>query len=366
MSPSHTIRNVKENFDWESYLSEHYDVKHVDGKNGPEIRICCPSCGDTQHKCYVNPERRAFYCFKCSFRTGHEYDLFDFVALTEGITKGQALLRVLREYKPLAPDGGTAPFDESEEDNTDRLGRGQSPVTLRFLSGLPDKAYKLTVEDGNPFWEYVKARGFTDAHLAATNLHYVPARQVPVYDSAGKLRGNLGRRILFPVYGPDGQLVSWLGRTIADNDKLPKYFNAPESDLSKTLWPYSTPFSSTVVLVEGIIDALGVRQVGGLSVYATFGKRVSNEQIQVLKHWGVDSVVLWYDKKDACKEMISEVERLKMQFKSVFVLDLRDWPSDKDPGSFLSDPVGIDLIKATLEKKINVYSMDYERWKTSF
>jgi len=361
------MRNVQEDFDWESYLEDNYSVRRVSGKNGLEIRICCPACGETKYKCYVNPSRNAFYCFKCDFRTGSRYNLLDFVAITENITKGQALLRLVREYKPVAPEEPSFTFGDPTHNSAVFLDANTPHFPeMKHISGLPEEAVKLEVEEGNKYWEYVKSRGFTEEHLRATNLHYIPDRRVPFYDSEGKFRGNLGNRIVIPIYGQDGALVSWLARTISSGESH-KYLNAPGSDLSKTVWPFSLPYpGAPVVLVEGVIDALGVRQVPDTAAYATFGKRISKEQIQLLKCWGVQEVVLWYDKKDAHKEMISEVERLKMHFREVYVLDLSNWPKDKDPGSFLSDTQGTAMIKDTLEKRISVYSLEYEQWKMAF
>jgi DNA primase len=366
MYNKHTIRDIKEEFDWESYLDFNYSTRMVNGKNGTEIRICCPNCGESKYKCYVNPSRSAFYCFKCPFRTGSKYDLFDFVALTESITRGQALLRLLGEYKHCAPeDSREAPFGEVEQ-NKSLWGDStkSSWPDLREIDGLPGNAYKLEPEEDNPYWKYLQGRGFQEEDLSICNVHYVPSRFVPVYDSTGKFKGNLGKRIVFPVYGPDGKLVGWQARRgTAKVSSSPKFLNAPETDISKTLWPFSTPFTSRVTLVEGIIDALAIRRVEKEAAYATFGKKISREQIQILKKWGVTEVILWYDKSDAGKDMEQAIETLKMNFKEVYVVDFSNWPDDKDTGDFLENP---GIIQETLNKKINVYSLEYERWKLSF
>jgi len=350
MSTRHVIRDVKEDFDWEYYVDSHYSAKRVEGRNGLELRINCPSCGETKYKCYVNPDRGAFYCFKCDFKTGN-FDLFDFVSLTEGITRGQALIRLVREHKPLTPEEFVVPEE--------KLPPKASPI--RMLDKLPEGCVPLAADPDNPFWQYVSSRGFTPNDLVATGLHYTPSVNLPVYDSKEKYRGNLGRRIVFPIYGGDSELIAWLARGISEKTS-PKYFNCPESDIHKTVWPFSRSYGESAVLCEGIIDALSIRRVAGQSAYATFGKRVSLAQIELLKHWGVTEVTVWYD-KDARRDTIKTVETLQMHFQEVFVPDLSSWPGDKDTGYFLSDIQGPAIIGVALEKRINTYSLEYERWK---
>lgn len=367
------VRRIKESFDWEGYIEEHYSFKYANGKNGRELRICCPSCKETGYKCYINPERAAFNCFKCRFKTGKKYDLFDFVALTEGISGGQALIRLVLAYKPVAPEVDPTPQDTQDEPVGD-LFRPSSSLAfppMKTLDGLPGACRPVRNSPTDEGWSYLSSRGFTEEDLSVTKAHFVAKRVSTVRGASGSYKGNLGRRVVFPVYGPEGKLVSWQGRLI-DNDPQqlslsamprPKYLTAPDSDLSSTVWPFARPHGDTAILVEGIIDALSVRRVPGASSYATFTKRISSAQIQILKVWEVKDVVLWFDKKDAMQEMQSAVEHLKMHFRDVYVLDLQGWASDKDAGDFLNEP---DEVEKALRSRINVYSLEYERWKHSF
>lgn len=351
------LRQIKEQFDWESYVTDHYDVKRTHGKNGDELRINCPSCGDTKFKCYVNPSKKAFYCFKCDFNISNK-DLFDFVAVTESITRGTALMRLVMDFKPTTPE--ELDMEEPEPEDV------QAPP-VRYLTSLPKGCLPVVAADGDHFWEYLKDRGFTKEDLARTNVHCVYQTMSPVIDSEGKLRGNIGGRIVFPIYH-NRQLCGWIARkTWTDDDRSPKYLNSPDTDLAKTVWPFVPPKSDHVVLVEGIIDALSVNRVEGVSAYACFGKKISLEQIQVLKAWGVKKVTLWFDKKDAMQQMISLVEDLKMYFDNVFVLRLDNLQDHEDAGYFLSISNGAAIIESTLSERISAYDeMEYPAWTLSF
>lgn len=357
------IRRIKEEFDWEDYVETHYMPKRSpNSKNGLELRICCPNCGDTKYKCYINPELKAFNCYKCDFNIGN-YDLFHFISVTEGITRGQALLRCVREFTPTAPE--ELPDDLFEREDkpkflTGTVRRQELPpcVPAASLAVAEIKKYQ-------PQLAYLQARGFTVQDLKTCNIHFAPRTKTPIYNANNKFIGDINNRIILPIYYR-GYLAGWQARGILSSH-TPKYINCPDSDISKTLWPFSPPKGNSVVLVEGIIDALSVRRVEGVSAYATFSKAITQEQINILKEWKVTSVTLWWDKKDAQSEMETAVEKLKMQFSEVYVLDLSEWPKDKDTGNFLSDTNGSAIIKDTLNRRINVYSdLEYAQWTKSF
>lgn len=358
MYNKHTLRKVKEDFDWQGYIENNFDLKYAKGANGTELRVCCPSCLESKYKCYINPDKGVFKCFKCRFSSASD-DVFSFVAVTEGITKGQALIRLFMNYKPLAPEDGEVPYGDVEEEEVDY-------PQIRSIEALPLEALKIKMIEGNDYWEYLESRGFTEKDILATNVHYVPQRSCPVHTEQGIYKGDIGRRILFPVYGPDAVLVGWQGRTIKSGSSDVKYLNCPDSDISSTLWPFSTPYGNTAILVEGIIDSLSVRRLPKTSAYATFTKRISPNQIQILKGWGITRVVLWYDTKDALGEMVSAAEKLKMHFEDVLVPSLDGWDKSQDAGDLLRIPNGSAMIEEVLAKLISVYSMEYERWKTTF
>lgn len=367
----HTIQDLKNQFDWQSYVEDHYSVKYANGRNGLELRIPCPNCGEAKHKCYINPERKSFHCFKCDFVTG-KFDLFDFVSKTEGVTRGQALLLLLKRYKPVAPtEEDFLRYTASEDHVADQSSAGWSDVCDRVFKKTKRHLTKASTYEEMPalYRDYLQSRGIQEKELLSLNL-YFPTNvdeSIPVKNPVtSKITGDLRGRVIIPVYGPNGLVVSYQARDVTGTANL-KYLTAPGSDLASTLWPYSLPYDGkSVVLVEGIFDALSVRRVEGASAYATFSKHISKDQIALLKKWGVENVTLWYDKRDAMKEMQRAVEILKMQFKNVYVLDLSNWPSDKDTGDFLSDTKGTANIRETLSKSISVYTLEYEKWKTTF
>ena len=351
------LRKIRKDFDYKDYVEAQFQVKY--SANG-ELRINCPKCVDLKFKCYINDEKKYFNCFKCDFNSGN-YDVFDFVAASEGITRAAAMMKLAREYSETAPSWQhiieQCKVLEVEEDEV------SLPTNIRTLRNMPAGSKPMddpSDPEQEPFWSYLRNRGFTDAEVAATKAHYVGKKSLKIHDREKRLRGDIGHRILFPVYGGDHKLVSWLGRST--DDRTPKYFNAPDSEASRTLWPFVPCKGQRAVVVEGLIDSLAVRR-HGFSAYATLGKKISYDQIALLKSWNITSVVLFWDKKDAKREMLKAIETLKLHFNEVLVPDFATWPADKDSGDTLGWEEGSVLLNDILTNKlINVDSMEFSVW----
>lgn len=358
------IRNVKQQFDWDTYVRTNHTVKSTPSD---ELRICCFVCGEDKFKLYVNPVKGTFCCFKCDFSMKH-HDVIDFVAKSENITRHQALTQLVREYAKVTP-----PDQEWEEQvvaSAELVPEVKAHADIRTIPRLPEGLKPLLKGDDESdlFWTYLTNRGITPDEIRAVGFHYSPASSLRVLDSKGKFRGDLANRVVIPVYGGDHRLVSWQGRSVDPKcGKGDRYLTAPESDLSKTLWPYVKPHGKHAVLVEGVFDCLSCRRVRDLTVYATFSKKISVDQILLLKSWGVEEVTLFWDKRDAKPDMLRAIPELLMHFKRVFVVNMDGWPVDQDAGNLLADPEGPVKLKQTLDNRIDTYDdLAFTQWRLEF
>lgn len=356
------LRTISEEFDWEGYVTENYTVKTTPSG---ELRICCPSCHESDYKCYINPEKRCWYCFKCTFnnRRGSKFDLVSFVALTEDLSRGNAIKKLLLDYRATTPES----LEEAYKERVEAAKAVKLSAGLRVIPGLPPEAVRLEAGKNQEFWDYLIKRGLTEDEILACGIHCVPQEKVLIYKASGSVAGDIGGRILFPVYGGDYKLISWLTRAIKPlREREQKYINCPDSDMSKTLWPFVPPSSKRVVIVEGIFDAIACRRTG-VDAYAAFGKHLSKEQINLLKTWEVEEVVVFFDKRDAKKEIMSLVDNhLKNIFKAVYVLNQVNWPEKRDAGDCLSLPDGTAILTSTIADTVNSSSLRYSKWKLEY
>ena len=146
---------------------------------------------------------------------------------------------------------------------------------------------------------YLIGRGITSDlciryNFGATTLlnKYAGYVIVPIYDN-GVVRGFIGR----------------YGAKVVPEGKL-RYSNSLHTKFSKLLFGYDeiTKNTITVILVEGIFDKIAVDKVLDLwnqeeiKCVATFGKKISDEQIKKLELKGISRVILLYD-FDAVKDI---------------------------------------------------------------
>lgn len=352
------LRYIRKNFDILDYINGNCDYKTTN--NPSEVRVCCPNCGEDDYKLYVNIDENLFNCFKCEF-SNRNADIFKLIAKLENTHVYNIIDRLTSEFKSITPEELAFYEDEAI------LESEASFLSVKTIEGLPKDAILLSEqnEETNPFIDYLFNRGFTFQDILDCRIHYVPNNTSLIYKE-GKIKGNIGRRVIWPIYGGNNDLVSWVARTIYPTI-LPKYLNAPGAEQSKTFWPFVLPKNNELVLVEGIIDALAVRKAG-FSAYATFGKHLSDEQISILKYWNVSSITVFLD-NNAKKEMVSLVSKLRIMFANIYVVDVSHWPknddkSDKDSGSMLAYSNGIDILSESLNNKINVTNeMEYLKWQ---
>jgi DNA primase len=241
---------------------------------------------------------------------------------------------------------------------------------IRKLSGLPKGAKLLSArtDESSKFWDYLVNRGLTEREILGVRAHYIPSASCVVYDTKNRRRGDVGNRLVFPIYGGDNSLVSWQARVVDPNYQgHDKYLTAPESELTKTVWPYVKPHGTSAVITEGILDALAVRRLPQVSAYSTFSKKISLEQMLLLKSWGILEITVFWDKRDALKEIVKAIPDLQMHFKKVYVCRMTNWPAEKDPGNMLAEIQGSDTIMEALNDRVDTYdSLEFARWQLAW
>lgn len=353
------IRYIYEEFDYETYLHDNFTVKET-FSNSKELRVCCPACTDTRYRLYVNNDKKVFHCFNCPF-SSKRYDVFDLVAATERLTRKQAIHKLISEYRKTVPED----LEEFLTEKTERemLKRLTKKQPIRVISGLPKGLAPLEThsEDNKECWDYLYSRGLTEQEIVAMKTHYCPKGQVIKYPN-GNRSDVLFNRVVWPIYGGNHSLVSWIARTTDPKIKRRKYINCPGSDLAKTVWPYVPLGKKTrsAVIVEGILDCMALRRAG-YAGYATFGKKLSSYQLELLVNWGVESLFIFYD-PEAQAAIQTTVEDVKASFNNVYVVDCKALDSDEDPGDLLRKEDGSEIVKEAINDAINVKDVNYLRW----
>jgi hypothetical protein len=107
--------------------------------------------------------------------------------------------------------------------------------------------------------------------------------------------GKMYRRIVFPIYNLDGQIHGFSGRSITNDENVPKWKHMGKK--SSWLYPHQLSSSSIedteeVILVESIGDCLALHENGFKNVLVTFGLDASSAMISYLNSFNLKKIII--------------------------------------------------------------------------
>lgn len=122
--------------------------------------------------------------------------------------------------------------------------------------------------------------------------------------------------VTIPVHSPDGMLVGFVGRSVEGKE----FKNTPNLPKSKTLFNlHRVKSSRNVYVVESSFDAIRLDQCGFPAV-ATLGSNVSNLQVELLKKYFNDIIVI-ADNDEAGSNMVTKLQERLTSRVSVIKLE---------------------------------------------
>jgi hypothetical protein len=190
---------------------------------------------------------------------------------------------------------------------------------------------------------YLLNRGFTKEILSVYQAFQVDY----------KPESPLSQRACFPIRNNKDEIVAFAGRTI--NDRIPKWKYSPQhSPVGSCLFGFNLarPFiadSRVVVIVEGSLDAVRLKQLGVDNAVAVLGNKISDDQVKMLATTGVRTLIVCFDPDDGGRSGVKNVVRKCRLFFNV--VDISE-QLPKDPGDLDQNEVD-QYIKPTLTKWIN-------------
>jgi DNA primase len=283
-----------------------------------EHRFNCPFCGESKHKLYVNDEKGLWTCFKCEER-------------------GNPVTFVMNYFNATFPEAVDIleSYDHSvDKDNTNRnwnptqhltpeeelylfiANRGVSPkegLTTKFTCPNPPTNCRSLIQnfsnpEAYPFFQYLSNRGVTVRQIEDHHMSYVTHGTVQL-ESGKEL--TLVNHLVFYTFNEANKPIYWNTRSIEPHAFI-KSFNAPsrEGEYSKnnTVFNLNHVYKTDcVVICEGVFNALTVGTAG----VATFGKKVTREQIQLILSQTHNVPIYLFLDTDAWREMIDSAKRIK-------------------------------------------------------
>lgn len=303
-------------YDTPEYMAK---VLNAYGIDYTQQKVMCPFHGDINPSMSVDLAKSRVYCFGCQ----KSFTAFQFVEAAE------PTLNKIGVY------GKMASIDRGEKiDLQPQYIRDNSEIDFeQLLIQAKDYYYNLPKTDwvnSEPTDElnYLLERGFLPKLLNKCGA---------------RINYNAWYPIIFPIID-NGEYKGWVCRTTSKSIEARRKYLYNRGFRRKTCLCGKYNNKSPLVIVEGYMDMLKLRQAGLKNVVATMGWKMSDEQRQKLKENGVVDIVSALDNDESGEKGYNHL--LTQGFKTVQKWKFRK--DQKDPG----DQSKHDILKVA--KALNV------------
>lgn len=302
------FKTVKQNVTIQQVL-DRYEINWL-RKTGDNLRGKCPiHKGEGERTFHVSLAKNAFHCFSCHAKG----NVLDLVAALEKVSVREAALKLQEWFLGGAAASGEGEREAGPEKSAPAL-PGEPEKATEPAVVNPPLTFQLRVGAGH---EYGQSRGLT--------------RETLEYFGAGLClsKGMFAGRFVVPLHDEQGRLVGYAGRSI--DGKEPKYlFPSGEKGFHKKYLLFNlhralkeASGDDPVVVVEGFIGCMRVKEAAGFPCVAIMGSSLSEEQEELLvEHF--NRVVLLFDGDDAGRAAAEDcVRRLarKIFVRAIYLAD---------------------------------------------
>jgi DNA primase len=305
---SNDLAEILDNLDMEDYLSwAGIDYKRTMGRSGPQLNLkCCPRCGGSTWKVYLNAETGFGNCFHgdCSGEPG--FNKFTFIRNTLQDTN-TATIKHLEEY---AKEIGWKPK------------RVISVATNNDLDVALPKSLELPFEGRNA--QYLEDRGISIEMASYFDLKLCLKGGYKYTQNGEEKWQSYNNRIIIPIYDLSGTLVNFQGRDITGLSPRKYLFPPGLPGTGRFLYNGQNAWGAEhVVINEGAFDVIATKMaldtdpsLRRVVPIGTFGKHLSHgddgqfSQLMRLKTSGLKKITIMWD-SDAVSDAIKEAEELR-------------------------------------------------------
>ncbi len=367
---------IRQRTDLVELVSEHVALKAA----GRDYVGLCPFHSEKTPSFSVSPSKQIFKCFGC----GAGGDAFTFVQLRESVSFPEAM-KILAERAGIEYERLAGVRSPGSEQGIDRAGLAR---VNEWAARMFREAY-ADGEIGGFARSYTAGRGISQEAAERFHIGWAPddARWIEskaraagisaeLLRSAGLIqRGNSGDsygvfrgRLMFPIRDSMNRVIGFGGRTLK-GDRA-KYLNTSQNilfDKGCNLYGIDlarVPITEkrTAVVVEGYTDCIAAHQHGIPNVVATLGTALTDNQVNLLRRW-CDEIVLLFDSDNAglnaADRAVGVSLRHNVQVKVAYLTE------GKDPCDFLNSK-GRTEFEELLKSGVEALVFKWERTRQRF
>jgi len=306
----------------------------------------CPFHGEKTPSFSVDSESQMYYCFGCH-KGG---TAINFVMEIERVEFMDAVRLLAERAHMTLPEREAAPDAGAVRELKDRI-YAANVEAARFYHAM---IWKL---EGAEALNYLHKRGLDDAGirrfgLGATgngrdtltvhllNQGYTMEELVKAGLSGekdGRRYDMFRNRAIFPIINPQGKVLGFGGRILGDGN--PKYLNTSDTPVfNKRQGLYALNMAKKerglkrLILVEGYMDVVSLRQQGIEGVVATLGTALTEEQARLTKRYAPEVWVCYDGDSAGQKAILRALDIFEEQDVPARVLDI---PGGMDPDDYV-------------------------------
>ena len=341
--PDAWLEELRSRVDIVDVAAEYVELK----QKGRRFWGRCPFHGEKTPSFSVDSEAQMFYCFGCH--------------------KGGTVINFVMEIEHMEfMEAVRLLADRAHMELPARIDDGQSGSEARALR---ERIYAANLEaarfyhatiwtnEGAEALSYLHRRGLDDAgirrfglgstaagrdsltaHLLSKGFSFEELRQAGLSgEREGRQFDMFRNRAIFPIINPQGHVLGFGGRIMGEGN--PKYLNTSDTPVfNKRQGLYALNMVKNerglkrLILVEGYMDVVSLRQEGVQGVVATLGTALTEEQARLIKRY-VPEVWVCYDGDAAGqKAILRALDIFESQDMPARVIDI---PDGMDPDEYV-------------------------------
>ncbi len=304
------LKTLKTKCDLVEVISSYVKVE----RRGANYWACCPFHHEKTPSFSINAPDRYYHCFGC----GASGDVIRFVQEYENVEFPQAVEILAKRAGLEVPANDDRSGERTAElkrkkDNYLKIMRlsarfylnnlysGKAEKYLEYLSGRklsPSTVKKFGLGASFDFTSlpsFLLANGFSPQDIVDSGAC--------IRSEEGRILDAEGGRLIFPIINHMDEVIAFGGRVMVKTDRA-KYKNTRETMIfnkSKNLYNVNLVKKlkraggiSSVIMVEGYMDAISMYQAGFQNVVASMGTSLTKEQARLCKRYS-DNVFISYD-----------------------------------------------------------------------
>jgi DNA primase len=335
---------IKSRLNIEDVIGEYVQLKRA-GRNWKGLS---PFGSEKTPSFIVSSDKQIWH----DFSSGRGGDMFSFVMEMEGLDFRGALELLARragiDLEQYRQAGSRGPSGKSKERLYEVLEAAAHFYQIQFSKNQTALEYVLkkrafrketalewrlgySPNNGTALVDFLRSKGYTEAEIKLAGLSSKNYRGL-----GDMFRG----RLQIPLCDPQGRVIGFTARLLADDPNAPKYINTPATPLyDKSRHVFGLHLakeairkSKFVVLAEGNLDVIASHQAGVRQVVATAGTALTEPHLKALSRFTGDIRLSF----DADKAGLNATERaIPIAAKVGVNLSIITIPSGKDPDELI-------------------------------